>query len=139
MISKLSHSSILVLDQDRARDFYINKLGFDVVMDVQVGDKGSWLTVRPQDQKELQITLIPINTGLMFVGEIADQLTKLVQKGAFGFGIFECKDIHATYEELTQKGVEFIKEPKPGVSGIEAIFKDDSGNWFSLIQKIENG
>lgn len=138
MISKLSHSSIFVLDQESARDFYVNKLGFDIVMDVPVGDKGSWLTVRPQDQKELQITLIPINTGLMFVGVIADQLTQLVKKGAFGFGIFECKDIYVTFEELTKKGVEFIKEPQPGVSGIEAIFKDDSGNWFSLIQKIEN-
>lgn len=135
MISKLSHSSIFVLDQERARDFYVNKLGFNVVMDVPVGDKGSWLTVQPQNQKELEITLIPINTSLMFVGEIAAQLTKLVEKGAFGFGIFECTDIFATYEELKNKGVEFIKEPKPGVSGIEAMFKDDSGNWFSLIQK----
>ncbi len=136
MISKLSHASVFVLDQERARDFYVNKLGFAIVMDVPVGDKGSWLTVRPQDQEELEITLIPINTGLMFVGEIAAQLTKLVEKGAFGFGIFECKDIYATYEELKGKGVEFIKEPKPGVSGIEAMFKDDSGNWFSLIQKV---
>ena len=135
MISKLSHSSIFVLDQERARDFYVNKLGFNVVMDVPVGDKGSWLTVQPQNQKELEITLIPINTGLMFVGEIAAQLTQLVEKGAFGFGIFECTDIFATYEELKNKGVEFIKEPKPGVSGIEAMFKDDSGNWFSLVQK----
>lgn len=137
MISKLSHSSIFVLDQERARDFYVNKLGFHVVMDVPVGDKGSWLTVQPQDQEELQITLIPINTGLMFVGEIADQLSQLVEKGAFGFGIFECTDIYVTYEELKNKGVEFIKEPKSGVSGIEAMFKDDSGNWFSLIQKID--
>jgi len=136
MISKLSHSSIFVLDQEKAREFYINKLGFDIVMDISVGEKGSWLTVRPQDQKELEITLIPINTGLMFVGEIAIQLTQLVQKGAFGFGIFECNDIYATYEELKGKGVEFIKEPKKGVSGIEAMFKDDSGNWFSLVQKV---
>ena len=137
MITKLSHSSIFVLDQERARDFYVNKLGFSIVMDVPVGDKGSWLTVQPQNQPDLQITLIPINTGLMFVGDIASQLTTLVQKGAFGFGIFECTDIFATYEELKKKEVEFIKTPQPGVSGIEAMFKDDSGNWFSLIQKIK--
>ena len=136
MISKLSHCSIFVLDQESARDFYINKLGFNVIMDVSVGNKGSWLTVRPPGQSEIEITLIPINTGLMFVGEIADQLTQLVKKSAFGFGIFECQDIYVTYEELKAKGVEFIKAPKPGVSGIEAMFKDDSGNWFSLIQKI---
>lgn len=135
MISKLSHSSIFVLDQNSARDFYVNKLGFNIIMDVAVGDKGNWLTVQPNDQSELQITLIPINTGLMFVGEIANQLTDLVKKGAFGFGIFETKDIYATHQELKDKGVEFIKLPKEGPSGIEAIFKDDSGNWFSLIQK----
>ena len=135
MISKLSHSSIFVLDQASAKEFYVNKLGFEVVMDVPVGDKGSWLTVKPQDQQEIEITLIPINTGLMFVGKIADQLTDLVKKGAFGFGIFECNNINVTFQELKNKGVEFIKEPQSGVSGIEAIFKDDSGNWFSLIQK----
>jgi len=135
MISKLSHTSVFVLDQISARDFYVNKLGFKVIMDIPVANKGSWLTVQPAEQPELQITLIPVNTGLMFSGEIAESLTQLIKKGAFGFGIFESKDIHATYVELVKKGVEFIKEPSQGVSGIEAMFKDDSGNWFSLIQK----
>lgn len=135
MISKLSHCSIFVLDQKRARDFYVNTLGFNTIMDVPVGDKGSWLTVQPPGQNEIEITLIPIHTGLMFMGEIAEQLSKLVESGAFGFGIFETQDIYATYEELKEKGVEFIKEPENGPSGIQAMFKDDSGNWFSLIQK----
>ncbi len=52
-----------------------------------------------------------------------------------GFGVFECKDIYATYEELKAKGVEFTKEPKEEFYGVEALFKDDSGNWFSLGQK----
>ena len=137
MISKLSHTSIFVLDQTSARDFYVNKLGFNVVMDIPVENKGSWLTVQPPDQKNIEITLIPVNTGLMFVGEIAEQLTQLIKKGAFGSGIFETVDIYATYRELSQKGVNFIREPKPGVSGIEAMFKDDSGNWFTLIQKTD--
>ena len=59
----------------------------------------------------------------------------LVKKGTFGFGVFECKDIYATYEELKSKGVEFTKEPKKEFYGIEALFKDDSGNWFSRGQK----
>lgn len=138
MISKLSHCSIFVLDQVRARDFYTHKLGFEVVMDVPVGDKGSWLTVKPPGQSEIEITLIPVNTGLMFMGKIAEQLTGLIEAGAFGFGIFETHDIYSTHQELTEKGVEFIKEPQEGPSGLEAMFKDDSGNWFSLIQKKSN-
>ena len=55
--------------------------------------------------------------------------------GAFGFGVFECDDIYATYEELKAKGVRFMKEPKEEFYGIEALFADDSGNWFSLGQK----
>ncbi|MBD0287932.1 MAG: VOC family protein, partial [Flavisolibacter sp.] len=46
-----------------------------------------------------------------------------------------CNDIYATYEELKTKGVEFSKAPKQEFYGIEALFKDDSGNWFSLGQK----
>jgi predicted enzyme related to lactoylglutathione lyase len=49
--------------------------------------------------------------------------------------VFECADIYATYEELKAKGVEFKKAPKKEFYGIEALFKDDSGNWFSLSQK----
>ena len=49
-------------------------------------------------------------------------------------GLFTCNDIFATYEELMAKGVEFTKTPKKEFYGTEAIFKDDSGNWFSLAQ-----
>ena len=62
-------------------------------------------------------------------------MTQLVKNGTFGCGVFECNDIYATYEELKSKGVEFTKAPKEEFYGIEALFKDDSGNWFSLGQK----
>ena len=52
-----------------------------------------------------------------------------------GFGVFECNDLLATYEELKAKGVEFTKPPKKEFYGFEALFKDDSGNWFSLGEK----
>ncbi len=55
----------------------------------------------------------------------------------FGPGVFECKHIYATYEELKAKGVEFVKAPTKEFYGTEALFKDDSGNWFSLGQKGE--
>jgi catechol 2,3-dioxygenase-like lactoylglutathione lyase family enzyme len=135
MISKLSHVSIYVLDQDSAHDFYVNKLGFTVHTDAPMGPGMRWLTVTAKDQPDLEITLMPIKEGMMFSKETAAAMRELVQKGTFGFGVFECKDIYATYEELKAKGVEFIKEPKKEFYGIEALFKDDSGNWFSLGQK----
>lgn len=135
MISRLSHASIYVLDQDSAYDFYVNKLGFKVHTDAAMGPGMRWLTVTPPDQPELEITLMPVKEGMMWDKETAETMRKLVQKGTFGFGVFECKDIYSTYEEMKAKGVEFVKEPKKEFYGIEALFKDDSGNWFSLGQK----
>lgn len=135
MISKMSHVSIFVLNQDSAKDFYTNKLGFEILTDAPMGDDIRWLTVGPKDQPGFEIVLIPVVPKVMFNKESAEQMKNLVSKGTFGFGVFECDDIYATYEELKAKGVEFKKEPKKEFYGIEAIFKDDSGNWFSLGQK----
>jgi catechol 2,3-dioxygenase-like lactoylglutathione lyase family enzyme len=131
----MSHVSIYVLNQDSAFDFYVNKLGFKVHTDAAMGEGMRWLTVTPPEQPELEITLMSITEGMMFTKESAATMKELVKKGTFGFGVFECKDIFATYEELKAKGIEFTKEPKKEFYGVEALFKDDSGNWFSLGQK----
>lgn len=134
MITKLTHSSIYVLDQDSAHDFYVNKLGFIEKMKVPIGDGAFWLTVSPREQTEIEITLMPINKGGMFKEEVAKTLSELVKSGTFGCGVFGCTDIYATYQELKDKGVVFTKEPTKEFYGIEAMFVDDSGNWFSLTQ-----
>lgn len=135
MITKLNHVSIFVLNQDSAHDFYVNKLGFTVNTDAEMGPGKRWLTVCPPDQPELEITLMLIDDGMMFTTESAAAMRDLVSKGTFGFGVFECDDLLATYEELTAKGVEFTKPPTKEFYGFEALFKDDSGNWFSLGQR----
>jgi catechol 2,3-dioxygenase-like lactoylglutathione lyase family enzyme len=135
MISKMSHAGIFVLNQESAKDFYINKLGFKLVTDAPFGEGNRWLTVSPPEQPDLEITLMPVKEGMMFNKEAAKQMEKLVKDGTFGFGVFECNDIYATYEELKSKGVVFSQPPKEQFYGIEAIFVDDSGNWFSLGQK----
>jgi len=135
MITKLNHVSIFVLDQDSAYDFYINKLGFTVNTDAEMGPGKRWLTVNPPAQPELEITLMLIGDGMMFDKDSAAAMRDLVSKGTFGFGVFECDDLLATYEEMTAKGIEFTKPPTQEFYGFEALFKDDSGNWFSLGQK----
>jgi catechol 2,3-dioxygenase-like lactoylglutathione lyase family enzyme len=131
----MSHISIYVLNQDDAFDFYVNKLGFKVHTDAPMGPDMRWLTVTTPAQPELEITLMPIKEGMMFTKETAEQMRNLVKQGTFGFGVFECNDIYATYEELRNKGVTFTKPPKKEFYGIEALFTDNSGNWFSLGQK----
>lgn len=131
----MTHVSLYVLNQNSAADFYTNKLGFKIITDAPMPGGDRWLTVSPPEQPGFEIILSPITRG-MFSAETADALKKLVAKGTFGVGLFTCHDIFATYEELKAKGVEFTKTPKKEFYGTEAIFKDDSGNWFSLAQLV---
>ncbi len=135
MITKMSHTCIYVLDQQEAQDFYVGKLGFEVRTDAPMGSNARWLTVGPKEQPDLEITLMPIQEGIVFNKETAKSMRDLVKNGTFGFGVFETPNIRATYEELKAKGVEFVKEPTEEFYGVEAIFKDNSGNWFSLGEK----
>jgi len=133
---KMTHVCVYVLNQESAYDFYTNKLGFKVKMDVPMGANARWLTVTPPEQPELEITLFPVAPGQKFNEETVKSMTELIRKGTFGPGVFTCKDIYATYEELKAKGVEFMKPPSKEFYGTEALFKDDSGNWFSLAQLV---
>jgi len=135
MISKMSHVSIYVLNQDSAYEFYVNKLGFKVHTDAPMGKVMRWLTVTPPGQPDLEINLSPIIEGMGFTKETAAVMKELIKKGTFGFGVFECRDLNATYEELKAKGVVFKKAPAKEFYGYEALFIDDSGNWFSLGEK----
>lgn len=135
MITKLNHVSIFVLNQNSAYDFYVNTLGCKVHTDAPMGRGMRWLTVCPPEQPELEISLMPIEAGMMFKDKAAEQMRELVRNGTFGFGVFECNDLLVTYEELKAKGVIFKKEPTKEFYGFEALFIDDSGNWFSLVEK----
>ena len=137
MISKLTHICVYVLNQDSALDFYTNKLGFKLKLDVPMGPDTRWLTVTPPEQPDLEITLFPVVVGKMFTQELVKTMRELISRGTFGPGVFICNDIYATYEELKNKGVEFMKPPTKEFYATETMFKDDSGNWFSLQQRSE--
>ncbi len=128
---------IYVLNQDSAQDFYTNKLGFKVVTDAPMGPGMRWLTVCPPEQPELEITLFPVVEGGMFKKETLKTMTELIKNGTFGPAVLTCKDLLATYEELKAKGVVFKKPPTKEFYGFEALFTDDSGNWFSLGEEVK--
>jgi catechol 2,3-dioxygenase-like lactoylglutathione lyase family enzyme len=134
MITRLSHTTIWVTDQDKALDFYVNKMGLVVRTDAKMGSM-RWLTVGPSAQPDLEIALMLIAPGPMMDEETVELLRKLVHKGALGAGVFETDDVHRDYEELTKKGVEFKSPPTERPYGIESIIKDPFGNWFSYTQK----
>ena len=134
MIRKMSHTSVYVLDQDRAKAFYSEKLGFEVKTDAKMGDF-RWLTVGPKGQSDLEVVLMPIRAGMMMPEEACAKLRSLVEAGYLGAGVFQTADCKKTYEELKARGVEFKSPPTERPYGIEALFKDDSGNWFSLTER----
>ena len=136
MISRLSHTTIWVLDQDEALDFYTRKLGFEVRTDASV-DNFRWLTVGPPDQPDHELILLEPGPPMMDE-EAAEQLKRLVAKGAVGPGAFETDDCRATYEQLSERGVSFLSEPTKRFYGIEATLRDNSGNWFSMTEPSED-
>jgi len=134
MIKSIAHVNIYVLNQDKALDFYKNKLGFEVGDDMTIEGGFRWLTVYPKSQPQLQLVLAEPQEGPMFTKEAAIKIRSLIEDGAFGVGVFETDDCQQTYDELVAKGVEFFQPPIEQLYGVEAMGKDDSGNWFSLVQ-----
>jgi predicted enzyme related to lactoylglutathione lyase len=134
MISRMSHATIYVMDHDQAIEFYRDKLGFKVINDVTMDGGFRWVTVAPKDQPDFEIILMEPKPGLMFEEEDADKLKSLITNGKLGAGVFNTPNCQATYEELSSRGVEFMSPPAERPYGIEALFKDNSGNWFSLSQ-----
>jgi catechol 2,3-dioxygenase-like lactoylglutathione lyase family enzyme len=141
MIQAMSHISIYVLDQDSAKEFYTATLGFELRNDLVMGDgfEGAgqgfrWLTVSPPGQPDVEFILADPRMG--HAPEHAEQLRELVAKGALANGVLATDDCRKTYEELSAKGVVFLQEPAERPYGVEATFRDDSGNVFSLTEAL---
>ena len=133
MITRLSHATVWVLDQDEALAFYTDKLGFEVRTDAVMDNGFRWLTVGPPDDPGFELVLAHAGPP-MVAEEDAATIRALVAKGALGAGVWEADDCRKTYEELSARGVTFLQEPQERPYGIEAVFRDNSGNWFSLGQ-----
>lgn len=134
MIKRLSHATIYVLDQEQALDFYINKLDFEVRADMTVDSTFRWLTVGPKPQPDIELVLFAVRPSDMLDEAAVGHLRAILENGGLGMGVFDTADCHATYAELQAKGVEFLSPPQEQSYGIEATFKDNSGNIFSLVQ-----
>lgn len=133
MIKRIALVTVWVLDQDRAKEFYVNTLGFELRHDERVGNF-RWLTVGPQGQ-DVELVLMPTTANPYMDEGAVSTLRGMVEKGLLGPGGLTTDDIQATYDELTSKGVKFAFPPKEQPYGIETILIDDSGNRFSLVQR----
>ena len=135
MLKQLTHVQIWVHDQDEALAFYTDKLGMEVREDVTVPEMGNfrWLSVAVPGQ-DVAITLMSVPGPPVFEEETRKQILALLAKGAEGGLFFSTDDVQGTYEELKGRGVEFNQEPTQQPYGIDAGFRDPSGNNFRLAQ-----
>jgi catechol 2,3-dioxygenase-like lactoylglutathione lyase family enzyme len=134
MINGINIVSVWVLDQDSAKDFYTGKLGFELTNDIKLDNGMRWMTVRPPGNASQEFLLMdPANS--MLDQQTAEQVRALVAKGALSPGVIATSDCRGDYEVLARRGVEFTQPPAERPYGIEAVLRDDSGNWFSFTQR----
>jgi catechol 2,3-dioxygenase-like lactoylglutathione lyase family enzyme len=136
MLKQLTHVNVWVRDQDEALAFYTEKLGLELRDDVTVPELGNfrWLTVGVPGQADVAITLMAVPGPPVFEEETKAQLEALVAKGVASGLFFTTDDVHATYEELKRRGVEFQQEPTQQPYGVDAGFRDPSGNQMRMVQ-----
>jgi len=133
---RIANAQLWVHDQDEALDFYTRKLGLEVRSDVTMAEMGDfrWLTVGPVNQPDFAIVLMAIPGPPVMDPETAGQVRELMAKGFAGTVFLTTEDCKADYEELRKRGVEFTEEPEQRPYGIDAGFRDPSGNSFRLTQ-----
>jgi catechol 2,3-dioxygenase-like lactoylglutathione lyase family enzyme len=138
MPQEISHIGVWVHDQDEAKAFYTEKVGFEVREDATLEELGGyrWLTVGPPGQPELNLILN--RPGPPAVDqETAEQVLALVAKGAMGGGILRAEDCRATCRELEARGLELTQQPVERFYGVDASFRDPSGNIWRVVQQTE--
>ena len=133
---KINSAQLWVHDQDEALAFYTEKLGFEVRADVTLAEMGDfrWLTVGPPSQPDVSVVLMAIPGPPVADAQTSDQIRTLMSKGFAGAIFLTTDDCQASYEELKKRGVEFTETPEERPYGIDAGFRDPSGNSFRLTQ-----
>jgi catechol 2,3-dioxygenase-like lactoylglutathione lyase family enzyme len=136
MLKQLTHVSVWVHDQDEALAFYTEKLGLELREDVTVPELGNfrWLSVGVPGQEGVSITLMEVPGPPVFDAETKAQIEAIVAKGAALGLFFRTDDVNGTYEELKARGVEFQQEPTEQPYGVDAGFRDPSGNQMRMMQ-----
>jgi catechol 2,3-dioxygenase-like lactoylglutathione lyase family enzyme len=135
MFTNVSIVSVFVTDQDEAKAFYIDKLGFVESADVTLGDGYRWCAVCLPDQPELAINLaIP---GPPSDPDLVEATKRALAKGQHNGVGLSTDDCAKTIEDLRSKGVEILQEPADRPYGVEALIRDNSGNWIVIVEPKE--
>jgi catechol 2,3-dioxygenase-like lactoylglutathione lyase family enzyme len=123
MIKTIALAGVWVKDQEAAKKFYVEILGFKVQSDIIMENGYRWLEVIPPEGKTALTLAKP------YLGQ------KDVSIGVFANIVLSCDNIDETYSELISKGVKFVEEPSKQEWGMsQALFEDLDGNVFVLVE-----
>jgi catechol 2,3-dioxygenase-like lactoylglutathione lyase family enzyme len=133
MLSQITHTGVWVHDIDEALAFYTSKLGFEVRYDIRE-ETWSWVVVAPPGAQAPELILsVP---GPPFMDDdTCERVLDLVASGALSGGILATDDCRGDFEALKARGVEFHQEPMERDYGIDAAFRDPSGNSWRMTQR----
>jgi uncharacterized glyoxalase superfamily protein PhnB len=136
---RLASAQLWVHDQDEALAFWTDKVGLELRQDVTLPEMGDfrWLTVGPADQPDIAIVLMAIPGPPVMDDATAEKVRELTSIGFAGTIFLTTEDCQASYEELKANGVEFTETPEQRPYGIDAGFRDPSGNSVRLTQLID--
>ncbi len=129
-MTRVTHISLLVRDQQEALDWYTQKLGFEVRMDSPFpGSEGRWITIAPKGQDGLEIVLEPPEWGLS-----DDPQAKLQMVGKVPGWVIATDDCRRDYDVFTSRGVKFVSPPEELAWGVSAVFVDLYGTQHNLLE-----
>lgn len=132
MSQGVSMVGLYVRDQEEARQFYVDKLGFRVHTDVRNGDY-RWLTVQHPEQPSFQLGLFTPQAPMIDARSV-QSLFEIVAKGAMPPLVLVVDDCKAACEQMRKKGVEITQEPVERYGTVDAGFRDPSGNGWKMIE-----
>jgi uncharacterized glyoxalase superfamily protein PhnB len=136
---KINSAQLWVHDQEVALKYWTEKVGMEVRQDVTLPELAAfrWLTVGPPGQDDVSIVLMAVPGPPIMDEATRKQVMEVVAKGFAGTVFFTTDDCQATYEQLKARGVEFTQPPQQMPYGIDAGFRDPSGNSVRLTQLSE--
>ncbi len=135
-MNRIATTQLWVHDQDAALEFWTHKLGWEVRQDVTVPEMGNfrWLTVAPAGQDDVAVVLMAIPPAPIMDPTSQAQVRELMGKGYAGTIFLTTADCLAEVAALKAKGVEFTEDPTDRPYGMDAAFRDPSGNHIRLTQ-----
>ncbi|NER18410.1 VOC family protein [Spongiivirga citrea] len=127
MNQSISSIALAVKDYDEAIDFYVNKMGFELISDIPLEAGKRWVLVKPKGKN---------NTTLLLAKADGLEQEKAIgnQTGGRVFLFLNTDNFQRDYKQMLANGVEFLEKPRHEVYGTVAVFKDLYGNKWDLIE-----